>query len=377
MSSQMIISNTAIAVDTTGYRTGYQSDTRWLNFFSRDHALGAFYAHLETLKSARSPERHTQRSYESGLTHFLAWVGDELPTRDVLMAYIIHLQQPTARCPGGRAPRTIAAKYLAPVRLYLRMLEEQHIPNIQPGDFSYVGEVRRQLMIARRIENPAVDETEASALYAHGQRLTLAQINDLLSSLDTDTLPGKRDLALLYWGLTTGLRVSELARITLGKIRRGSTCAEIVVRGKRGRTDPVPVDETAINLLNDWVDAYNAKLNADDPRRITADTPVWQPLRRGGVPTPLGTRGFKPGRGIHRNQIRALVVNRSEEILGFAITTHDLRRTVAALARENGMDFDLIRVLLRHKSIATTARYVGNPRNLSASLISNHVRFNL
>lgn len=372
---QIITHSGTPALDTTAHRTGVQSDTRWLRFFSRDHALAAVSAHVNNLRSSRTDTQHTLRAYQSGLAYYFQIVGDELPTPDVITAYIAHLRRPSPRCPDGRKSSTIAAKYLAPLRLYLKKLASQHIPDVTGPDRDYVEDCRLQLRNAADVPNPKPDEiSDEGAAYRHGKRLTFSQIKDLLASCG-DNLTGLRDYAFLYTGLTTGLRVAELGRITLNKITPAKDGYEVRVRGKRGNVSPVPIEGDVIDAIHDWVNAYNAGLDADDPRRITRDTPVWQPIRKGGRYFKLTFRGFDPSRGMGRTELRQIVVKRSRAALGFEITTHDMRRTMATLLREAGVELDVIKIMMRHDSVETTEKYLGKPQNRRAGMITNYYDF--
>lgn len=372
--TMQIVTNSPTSEITTP-RAGFQSDTTWRQYFSIPHAIASVQAHIETLPgSAR--ERHTARAYEYGLSYFLQWSHDQLPTPDLVTAFIAHLRQPCEDAPNGRAASTIAAKFLAPLRLYLRKLAAQHVPGVSGPTREYVEDCRLQIRNAADVKNPRpAESSNLSPLYRTGNRLSLSQINDVFASCDQSTLAGMRDLAFLYWGFTTGMRVAELSRVTQNSVQPGANTYEVIIRGKRGNIDPVPVDAEAVRLLNAWVDAYNEGLSPDDPRYIGPDTPVWKPLTRYGRRYHADDKRVRPDAAMSENSLRGLVIRRSRAAIGRAIKPHDMRRTVAALARENGMDYDKIRVLLRHKSIATTARYVGDPQNLSQSMITNYVQF--
>lgn len=346
----------------------------WQRYFSVPDALNAVNNHLETLPSARSPEKHTRRVYTAGLRYFLEWASGSMPTELLLEQFISHLKS------KGLKSSTIGCKYLAPVRLFIKKLNAQIIPleGMNGGEFFFINECKQHLTNAATIKTPRPEtSTNRSALYAHGKRLNLLQVNQVFQSIDRETLLGQRDIALLYLGFTTGLRIAELARVTLASIAMGTDCYEIKIRGKRNNVDPVPIDSTALGLINDWVEAFNAAIPADDPRRITENTPIWQPLGKNDAPRPIGVNGYKSGCGITTQAIRGILARRVKHALGFTIAPHDMRRTVAAIGRQSGMDYDELRMLLRHKNVATTARYVGNPPNLSASIISNRVNFDI
>lgn len=338
----------------------------WLQYFNKDRAVRAFVAHVANLPSSKTT-KHTARAYEQGLRYFLEWSQDHLPTPELVEQYGAHLKHQKN---GGLKSSTIASKYLAPLRLYLNKLASQPLPGFTGSERDYIADCREYIRAAADVKNPAPDTTtNRPALYAHGDRLTLGEVNRILDCIDYTTIEGKRDFALLYLGFTSGLRLAELARLTQNKIKRGESTWEAHVIGKRNNIDPVPLDENAVTYIEAYVEAYN--LSAPDDGKITRDSPLWQPLHNSGS---IFTNN-DTSTGLTAGSIQSLVKRRSRQAINREITPHDMRRTVAAIARAEGMDYDDIRALLRHKSIATTARYVGKPQNMSASLISTRVNF--
>lgn len=361
----------------------------WLLLFDPQAALDSVINHVETLPGSRH-ERHTMRAYLSSLADFASYLGalvlragDEaytvnwdtmhMPTKPLVQDYISHCAR------RGLTSATIT-RYMAAVRHWLRALEEQPVYPQSGAEFTFILEAQRQFRLAAGVHNPAPDRTSnRPALEQHGTRLTLLQVNTLFTSFagEMHTLTGKRDLAMLYLGITSGLRAAELSRMSLSAITPGKDCYEVRVRGKRSNHDPIGIDSTAYELITAYVQAWNDRLADDDPRRIGHDTPLWQPLLRGDHIPPLGLRAFNPASGLSARAILKLVDRRTERALGQGITAHDMRRTCAYLMRSNGYEWDQIRAQLRHRSIGTTEKYVGQEQDLSRALLSKRVQFDL
>ena len=345
-------------------------DTEWLRYFNPGAAIAAVWAHVEAQPGARTPERHTIRAYESGLKAFFAFCGNELPTPVLLSMYVASL---TTR---GLKSSTIASKYLAPVRHYLKALADQHIIGFTGETRDFIADCRDQIRMAAGIKSPAREvTTNIPALWGVGKRLDIKQVNAVLRSMDRDSSPtALRDYALLHIAFSTGLRIAELARITLATFAPEGDCFLIKVRGKRSNIDPVPVSSRAWVDVLAWVDAYNAPLDDADPRRITSTTPLWQPMTRSG--RHLET-GINPARGMSHQALRDVIGNRTERALGqaYRLAAHDTRRTAAATAYDAGMSITDIQQLLRHRDAATTMRYVGNKPNFASRSLSTYVTF--
>jgi integrase len=359
----------------------------WLDYFDPQLAIDQARDHIESLPGSRH-ERHTMRAYLSSLADFcsfhLAVVtrrGDEdydfdfstmhMPTSMSMTSYIAHCKK------RGLASSTIT-RYLASVRLFLKGLTHQRVMPRTGSDFFFITDAQHQFKLAGSERNPAPDKTSnRPALEQHGTRLTLSQVNQLLDSFipEIHTLTGKRDLALLYLGITSGLRAAEIARITLNNITQGADCYEIRVRGKRNNYDPVGIDSTAYTLITSFVNAWNTRAAPD--MQITGDVPIFQPVQRGDHLPVSGVRGYRPASGLTPRAVLKIVERRTEAALKIKVTAHDLRRTCAFLMRSNGYEWDEIRSQLRHRSIGTTERYVGKALNLSKALLSNSVDFHV
>lgn len=378
--SEIIVSQTS--------RESQHDHYKWLNYFDPRIALQDFINYMETLPSSRTPERSTFRVYLASVADFFRYCGviverhsredytfdfDRMifPSAAVVQAFIGFMLK------RGNKSAT-AERHLAAIRLYLKALKSQDI-QIQGGeDFVFMWQAIQQLDLALDIKRPKSDVTSnRPALENYGTRLNLPQVNQLFAYFGDkmDTLNSKRDLALMYLGITSGLRAAELCRITLNDIRRGDDCWEVKVRGKRNNYDPIGIDNEAYDLLMQWITAFNDGLADDDPRRITNDMPIFQPLLRSGIRCAAGS--YDPRRGISPRAVLLIVRKHTLAALSFKIGAHDMRRTCAYLMRNNGFEWEEIRTQLRHRSLATTEKYVGRHLDLSRSLLSKRAHFDV
>ncbi len=349
-------------------------DTEWQRYFNRELAIAAVMAHIESLPGSRTPERHTARAYTDGLAVFLDFMGDSLPTEDMMNGFIAHLVKHKQL-----KASTISSKYLAPARLYLNKLAGQRIVGYSGPVRDYISDCRDHLRAAAAVKAPRHETTTNISPLWNPQftRLTLTQVNAVLRALPRPTKIGLRDYALLHIAFSTGLRLAELHRITLDSISPHGEGYLITVRGKRSNVDPVPISAQAYGDLLDYVIAYNADLALDDPRRITPSSPIWQPLLHGDHYAHNGVNGYDPRRGLSIQGIRDIIARRTCDALGkpYELAAHDTRRTAAAIAYDAGMPLTDIQALLRHKDAAVTLRYVGNKPDFDTRSLSTYVTF--
>lgn len=374
-----------------------QIDTEWLQYFSIKKALATVGNHIEGLASTSTPERHTFDAYQRGLKYFLNWSGPQLtgahyndasiidiaklimahgahlPSKPVIQAFIGHLKK------KGLASSTIASKYMAPVRHYLDALNDQHIK--ATGETrEYVYDCKQRILSARSVKNPPKETTtDKSALESYGTRLSYAQMSELFEKLkrDSKSLQGMRDFALILIAFDTGLRVAELQRMTLSCISREEGVYEVTVRGKRGNMSPVSLSDRPYEIMMQYIDLYNAGLDHHDPRRIDADTPIWQPLLHHSNYCKVGVNKYDPQQGMSTNAIRSTFQRVTKKHLGFAIQPHDARRTVAKILKDKDAPLENIQSKLRHSSLATTAIYIGKKRDLKSTRTDQYLNYDI
>lgn len=146
-----------------------------------------------------------------------------------------------------------------------------------------------------------------------------------------EAVPGLRNRVALTTAYAAGLRVGEVARLTVDAIDSKRMLIR-VVNGKGGR------------------DRY-AMLS---PRLLAILRAYWRRARPGLWLFP----GQEPGEPVSRGALQAACrVARRQAHLGKHVTVHTLRHSFATHLLESGTDIRIIQVLLGHVDLASTARY--------------------
>ena len=162
--------------------------------------------------------------------------------------------------------------------------------------------------------------------------LSLDEMERLLSLPDPALKKGARDRAMLELLYATGLRVSELCRLSLADV---DACA-IRIHGKGGKRTDVPLGRKA----SDAVDSY---LAYRDERGAARQEALF-----------LG-RGNRP---INRVSVWKIVKQYAHEAgITKTIFPHTFRHSFATHLLDNGADLRIIQELLGHASISSTDRY--------------------
>ncbi|HVA81382.1 MAG TPA: tyrosine recombinase [Candidatus Binataceae bacterium] len=213
-------------------------------------------------------------------------------------------------------------------------------------------------LIREMIERKILDRDPASSLKLRPhprplpRTLGRADTAALIDAIDTATLRGKRDRAMLELAYGCGLRVSELVGLKLNQINLEARVVIVIGKGNKERV--VPVGGAALRALKSYLVArQKAALEqtpADGRGRRRADAPALRPnaavfiTRLGGPMTRQGF--FKALKGWSASDARLAWVS-----------PHTLRHCFATHLLEGGADLRAVQEMLGHSDISTTQIY--------------------
>ncbi len=273
---------------------------------------GRCSVYLRDLK-VRGASAATLRSYSSDLQQLLEWLAGRGATVD-------EIDRRTARAFSaelgrrGYAPATLARK-LSTLRGLCRFLNERGVLAADPTRLLPGPRRRRRL--------PRV--------------LSLADVEAMLAAADgTDPL-ALRDRTILELLYGCGLRSQEAVGLLLADV--DAPQAQLIVRGKGGKTRVVPVGDVAAGAVRRYLERGRPRLAspgaADEGRLLLS----------------------RAGRPLLTSDIRRLVVKYSERAGIDAASPHMLRHAYATHMLERGADLRAIQELLGHASVSTTQVY--------------------
>jgi site-specific recombinase XerD len=248
----------------------------------------------------------------------------------------------------GYAVRTINAK-LAAARKMLRGVADD-VTSVQVKmvlrDWARVPD-------AKATTTSQEDKTSAD----YGTRLTLLELQALIDSIDTSTVKGLRDRAIIALMAGAGLRVSEVVTLTLRDVfltenERGQR--GIKVRNGKHHKSRVVV----LGGWNSWViDAVTAYTSAIDKYPVTTpDATLFEGVKR--VPGGYASNGKPLSKRGAQRAVEAHPVRRGNA--GIEVAAHDLRRTYAKLCKQGGMSWEALRANMGQSSVTVTENYVGH-----------------
>lgn len=269
------------------------------------HPKEAFSLYLEI---ERNLSPHSIRAYRQDLDFFHAFLADcPLDKVDyrLLRRYLGHLKQ------EGYERSTIARR-MATLRTYFRFLARERMIGGNPT----VG-----------LQSPKLSRKLPSFL-------DWEELVRLLAAPD-ESPRGLRDRALLELLYATGMRVSEIAELSVRQINWEE--AEIRVIGKGSKERMVLMSEEAMRHLRRYLDEGRPLLRPSNTERLF--------LNRSGKP--LSARSID----------RMLKAHARRAGIAKPISPHTLRHTFATHLLEGGADLRVVQELLGHASLSTTQIY--------------------
>ena len=144
-----------------------------------------------------------------------------------------------------------------------------------------------------------------------------------------------RDRAVLELLYGSGLRVGEVASLTLDRIDLDRS--RVRVRGKGDKEREIPMSEFATTALRDYLAGGREVLAAPSTRTLFFN---------------------RKKKSFSERDIRSMVEQYVERLLpGRRVTPHTLRHSFATHLLEGGADIRAVQELLGHASVGTTQRY--------------------
>jgi site-specific recombinase XerD len=175
--------------------------------------------------------------------------------------------------------------------------------------------------------------------------LSLAECNKLLTSIETKTIRGKRDKAIIALLLINGLRVCEIARANTGDLVRTEGCWVLRVRGKGGKNIDTRIRDDVRAVIQAYLKT-RGKVQERDSLFV-------------------GTTHRAKDR-IARRNVQHMVKVRLKN-LGIDhphVSTHSLRHSSITHLINSGATLIAAQDFARHVNPATTQRYFHNLERL-------------
>jgi integrase len=324
------------------------------------------------LAAAAGDSQNTTRAYQTSIGLFLAWLGEELRAPYALAA------------PTKQGKRTIW-EYRGPAKV-LRLVNAGSLDNFAvwrklAGDSPNTASLRARavrsfLRVAFRDGVLTQDQAANMGLRPYkkrekrdvkptGRRLGRAEVRllrDVVKITARNETKAARDRALIDCMLFAGLRRSEISGykspsgeweimpLNTGSLRQDGGRWWIWLTGKGGKTRKIKAHDTLFKSLEGW--ARRAGLTLGE-----GEEPLFCNLTKSGKPSGELLSASVIGRLVAEYGHAAGLAPRHGEN---CLSPHDLRRTAARNAYDNGASLPQVQAFLGHASPQTTMVYIGS-----------------
>ncbi len=314
---------------------------------------------IRTLE-ARGSSPNTLRSYRTGLAAYLDWLdrnghGWRDPSRAVLRAYLADLSEEHSR-------RTVAQR-LAAMRSFYRFAAREGLVPGNPVAALPTPRQPRRLPSVLTIAETERFLTAAAAPAGGGER---SERNPAWTEL-REAL-ALRDVAILETAYAAGLRIGELAALTMSSIdlRRG----EVRVMGK-GRKERISLLGRAARVA---LARYLEEARPVLERQAAVGSAARSGARGDAERGVLFLNHHGAGLGVRGLRWRLEQLRRAAG-LPQGVSPHTLRHSFATHMLDGGADLRVVQELLGHESLATTQIYTHvSPARLRAAYTASHPR---
>ncbi|MCI2863574.1 site-specific integrase [Staphylococcus hominis] len=256
----------------------------------------------------------TVQTYTRALRQFFKFLYENnitQPQRTDVLAFRDNLKD------KGRKPTTIKS-YIVAVRLFFQWTNQEGLyPNI-----------------AEKIKGAKLDQAHKK------DYLTVDQIKDVLNNIDTSTLTGARDYAIIVLMVTGGLRTIEVSRADMDDMRNVGNSPALYIQGK-GREEKTEYVKLPLQVFK-AIGRYREMLEKQYDVLF------------------VSTSNNNKGQRLTTRSISGIVKKRLKEA-GYTsnrLTAHSLRHTAGTLNLMNGGTLEETQQLLRHSNINTTMIYL-------------------
>lgn len=163
----------------------------------------------------------------------------------------------------------------------------------------------------------------------------------ILNAVDTSTVLGKRDYAIILLAARTGMRISDILSLKLSSIR-WSEGKIVLIQKKTGVENTLPLFTDVGNAIADYI--LNGRPQSDESQVFLSTKAPYGPLQPGGSRTGI----------IHRYQKLAGINRTPFDGKGF----HSFRRAVGTNMVSSGISVEKTSQILGHANFMAAKRYI-------------------
>jgi integrase/recombinase XerD len=286
--------------------------------------------YLDICANEKRLSADTLKAYGVDLRQFANFAAEKEVDRALLSGYIQELNRKFS-------PRS-AKRKIASVRAFFKELEYRDVIADNPFE-----RVRVKIQTPKELPRVIPESYVTGLLRGAYAAYSFRQSRWVL-----------RDIAVLELLFSTGIRVSELCRLSPKNLSITGGQLRLLIFGKGSKERMIEVDmQESVKLIEKYLSIFQSEIEASDHILVNRDS-----------------------RALSTQSVRN-IVNRYAKLanLPLHITPHMFRHTFATSLLEAGVDIRYIQSLLGHSSISTTQIYTYVSSQQQAKLLAqNHPR---
>jgi len=273
---------------------------------------------------------HTQAAYMRAVKAFLAWVeglGVELPavTPGMVGQYLVALG-------GSVAKRNL---HLSALRGFFDRLVNRHVVVLNPA--------------------ATVKGVKETVVEGKTPEITVDQARTLLASVDTSSLMGLRDRAILATLAYTACRAGAVAKLRLGDLQFDGVQFVLRFQEKGGKSREIPVRHDLEGFIRAYIEA--AGISGDGK-----DTPLYRASN--------GRSGLLTGRAMDSRVVCDLVKRRLRDAgLPSRLSPHSFRVAAITDLLTQGVPLEDVQYLAGHAEPRTTGLYDRRQKKVTRNIV--------
>jgi integrase/recombinase XerC len=270
--------------------------------------------YLNYLTYEKRYAENTIESYEKDLQKWMTF----LSTKDISYVDITYKEVRLflQDCYNQKLARTTVGRTMSAIKMFYRYLVSTGIIKVNPISLVKAG----------------------SGINTLPKFLYEQEINALFDSIDTSTVLGNRNYALLELLYATGIRVAECCDLKISNFDFDGGL--LLIFGKGGKMRYVPIGEFAVSAIKKYLKEARPEL----ARKSKIETDVVFLNHRGTALTDRGVRDI----------LKRITDATSENI---KLAPHMIRHSFATHLLNNGADLRAVQELLGHANLSSTQIY--------------------
>ncbi len=282
---------------------------------------------LEYGEIVKNQSNKTLENYQHYMQRFLAFAGAEMKVKDIDLELIDKFRLYLNRLKDDKGELLLTMKtqtyHLIALRAFLKYLVKLDYTSLAPE------KIELAKIPARTVDFLERDELES-----------------LFNAINTQTITGLRDFAILRCLYSTGLRISELISLDRDSINLDSR--EFRVKGKGSKYRIVFLSEDAVQAVDRY---WRARKDEFKPAFINHGRSKSQ--NKGVI-----LQSIDEKKRLSATMVQYLIRNYAVKAgIVKKVTPHKLRHSFATELLKNGADIRSVQEMLGHSSITTTQIY--------------------